>query len=213
MQPSSPGYPIQFDVDHPDRPRNRATTLFRLILAIPILIVLVMIGAVGSDIDASGGAWFACIAIAPGVLFIPALLLIVFRQKYPRWWFDFNLAYLRFHNRVIAYLLLLGDEYPSSDEEQNVHLDVPYPDARVDLNRWLPLVKWFLAIPHYIVLILLDVGVVLAAIATWFAIVVTRRHPRPLFNFTVGAMRWHNRVIGYAFALVTDEYPPFRLSV
>lgn len=211
MQPSSPSYPIQFDVDYPDGPRNRVTTLFRLILAIPILIVLATIGAVGSDTDAGDGA--LCAGTAAGILFIPPLLLIVFRQKYPRWWFDFNLAYLHFHNRVITYLLLLRDEYPSSDEEQAVHLDVPYPEVRADLNRWLPLVKWFLAIPHYIVLILLDVAVLLATIATWFAIVVTGRHPRRLFNFTVGAMRWHNRVIGYAFALVTDKYPPFRLSV
>ena len=207
MQPTSPSYPIHFDVDYPDRPLDRVTTFFRLILAIPILIVLATIGATGSD----DGASFAC--FAAGILFIPPLLLIVFRQKYPRWWFDFTLAYLRFHNRVVAYLLLLRDEYPSSDEEQAVHLHLAYPDVAADLNRWMPLVKWFLAIPHYVVLIVLDVGVVVAAIGAWLAIVFTGRYPRGLFDFTVGAMRWHNRVIGYAFALVTDEYPPFRLAV
>ena len=206
MQPTSPAYPIHFDVDYPDRPLDRVTTFFRLILAIPILIVLATIGATGSD----DGASFAC--IAAGIL-VPPLLLIVFRQKYPRWWFDFTLAYLRFHNRVVAYLLLLRDEYPSSDEEQAVHLHLAYPDVAADLNRWMPLVKWFLAIPHYVVLIVLDGGVVVAAIGAWLAIVFTGRYPRGLFDFTVGAMRWHNRVVGYAFALVTDEYPPFRLAV
>jgi len=210
MEPTSPGYPIQFDVDYPDRPRDRTTTLFRLILAIPILVVLATIGATG--FGAAGDDGLSLVCIAAGVLFIPPLLLIVFREKYPRWWFDFNLAYLRFHNRGITYLLLLRDEYPSSDEEQAVHLHVPYPAVSVELNRWMPLVKWFLAIPHYLVLIVLDVGVVVATVFSWFAIVVTGRHPRGLFDFTVGAMRWHNRVIGYAFVLATDEYPPFRLA-
>ena len=145
------------------------------------------------------------------MLFLPPLLLIVVRQKYPRWWFDFSVSYLGFHNRVCAYLLLLRDDYPSTDEEQAVHLDVPYPDVDAELNRWLPLVKWFLAIPHYVVLILLDVAVVLAAVGAWFVILFTGRYPRSLFRFTVGAMRWHNRVVAYAFALVTDQYPPFRL--
>ena len=136
----------------------------------------------------------------------------MFRQKYPRWWFDFNLAFLRFDNRVMSYLLLLADEFPSTDEEQSVHLDVPYPDVRADLNRWMPLAKWFLAIPHYLVLFVLDIGVVLAVIAAWVATVVTGRYPRHLFDFIVGVMRWHNRVVGYAFALATDHYPPFRPS-
>jgi len=211
MQPTSSSYPIQFDVDYPDRPLDRVTTFFRLILAIPILILLATIGATGFEADGHDGASFA--GIAAGILFFPPLLLIVFRQKYPRWWFDFNLAYLRFHNRAIAYLLLLRDEYPSSDEEQAVHLDLPYPDVSTELNRWMPLVKWFLAIPHYLVLIGLDIGVLLSTIGAWFAILITGRYPRGLFDFTVGAMRWHNRVVGYAFALATDRYPPFRLAV
>ena len=211
MRATSPAYPIRFDVDYPDRPLNRTTTFFRLIMAIPILIVLATIGVSGFDFGGDGGAELA--GFAAGVLFVPPLLLIVFRQKYPRWWFEFNLAHLRFHDRVIAYLLLLRDEYPSSDEEQAVHLHLPYPDVAAELSRWMPLVKWFLAIPHYVVLIVLDVGVVLVTVGALFAIVVTGRYPRALFDFTVGAMRWHNRVIGYAFALVTDKYPPFRLAL
>jgi len=207
MEPTSPGYPIQFDVDYPDRPLDRVTTFFRLILAVPIVIVLATIGESSFDGDRGDGACFA--GIASGILFVAPLLLIVFRQKYPRWWFDFNVAYLRFQNRVVAYLLLLRDEYPSTDEEQAVHLHLPYPDVAADLNRWMPLVKWFLAIPHYMVLIFLDIGVVAATTLAWFAIVFSGCYPRRLFDFTVGVMRRHNRVIGYAFALVTDEYPPF----
>lgn len=200
-------HPIQFDVDYPDVPRNRLTAAFRLVLVIPILLVL---GAVGATGFADDGTELACLAAS--VLFLPPLLLIVFRQKYPRWWFDFNVAYLRFDARVFAYALLLRDEYPSTDDEQAVHLELPYPDVAADLNRWLPLVKWFLAIPHYVALSVLGIGVVLATIAAWFAILFTGRHPRGLFDFTVGVMRWHNRVAGYAFALVTDTYPPFRLA-
>jgi hypothetical protein len=202
-------HPITFDIDRPDGPRNRTTAAFRLLLAIPIVAVLAAIGTIGSACGDDGGR---LAGTAAAILFFPPLLLIVFRQKYPRWWFDFNAAYLAFQNRVFAYLLLLRDEYPSTDEEQAVHLHLPYPDARAELNRWLPLVKWFLAIPHYVVLAVLGVGAVLATIVTWFAIVLTGRHPDGLRRFTVGVMRWHNRVIGYAFALVTDEYPPFRLS-
>ena len=209
MLSMTPAYPIEFDVDYPDRPLDRVSTLLRAVYAIPILIVLAALGgpALGGD---GGGLFF--IGLASGLVVVPPLLTIVFREKYPRWWFDFNLAFLRFDNRVMSYLLLLGDEFPSTDEEQSVHLEVPYPDVRSDLNRWMPLVKWFLAIPHYVTLLALDVGVVLATIVSWVAIVVTGRHPRRLFDFTVGVMRWHNRVVGYAFALATDSYPPFRLS-
>ena len=146
-----------------------------------------------------------------GLLFLPPLLLLVFRQKYPRWWFDWNLELLRFTNRVGVYVALLDDRYPSTDEPQGVHLDIAYPDA-MQLNRWLPLVKWFLAIPHYIVLAFLWIAAVFALIGAWFAILFTGRYPRGLFDFVVGVGRWHNRVIAYALVLVTDQYPPFRLA-
>ena len=203
-------YPVRFSVDYPDRPLNRLTTFFRLIVAIPILIVL---GAV------AGGAttWSAdetqySLAGAGGALVFAPLLMILFRQKYPRWWFDWNVALLRFSNRVAAFVLLLRDEYPSTDEEQAVHLDVDYPDVPLDLNRWLPLVKWLLAIPHYIVLFFLWIVTVVVIIIAWFAILFTGRYPRGLFDFVVGVVRWNLRVTGYAAILVTDRYPPFSLQ-
>jgi hypothetical protein len=150
------------------------------------------------------------IAGGGGVLFLPPLLMILFRQKYPRWWFDWNLNLLRFSSRVSAYLALLDDHYPSTDEEQAVHLDFPYPDAQ-QLNRWLPLVKWLLAVPHYIVLFFLAIGALVVIIIAWFAILFTGKYPRSLFDFVVGVLRWSNRVTGYAFVLVTDQYPPFSL--
>jgi Domain of unknown function (DUF4389) len=211
-----PTYPVQFSVDYPDRPLNRLTTLFRLFVAIPILIVL---GAV------SGGTWqwtsgqtgagqsTAVVAAgAGGLLLFAPLLMIVFRQKYPRWWFDWNLELLRFINRVSVYLALMDDHYPSTDEQQAVRLDYPYPDARRELNRWLPLVKWLLALPHYIVLGLLYIAAFFVVIVAWFAILFTGRYPRGLFTFVEGVIRWHNRVVGYAVTLVTDQYPPFHLS-
>ena len=147
-----------------------------------------------------------------GLLFIPILIMLLFRRKYPRWWFDWNLELLRFSSRVSAYFWLLRDEYPSTDEEQAVHLDLDYPDAQQDLNRWLPIVKWFLVIPHYIILIPLSIVALLCIIGAWFAILFTSRYPRDLFDLVVGVSRWWLRVIAYAFILVTDQYPPFRLS-
>jgi uncharacterized protein DUF4389 len=106
----------------------------------------------------------------------------------------------------------MNDSYPSTDERQWVQLDFPYPDARRDLNRWLPLVKWLLAIPHYIVLFFLYIAVIVLVIGAWFAILFTGRYPRGIFDFVEGVIRWHNRVLGYAFILVTDRYPPFSMS-
>jgi hypothetical protein len=211
QQPQQSQYPVRFSVDYPDRDLNRLTTAFRIFTIIPIAIV---IGTV------SGGTWqysypngsTAVVASAGGLLFIGPLLIILFRQKYPRWWFDWNLELQRFSNRVGIYLALMDDKYPSTDEHQSVHLEYNYPDAARDLNRWLPLVKWLLAIPHYIVLFFLDIAVFFVVIAMWFAILFTGRYPRAAFDFVEGVIRWHNRVIGYALTLVTDRYPPFRLA-
>jgi len=209
--PPIPGYPVSFAVDYPDRPLNRVSTGFRIFTVIPIAILLGTIGGYSGTWGDAGDTSTVAIG-GTGLLFLPVLLMLVFREKYPRWWYDWNLQLLRFTNRVGIYLALMDDRYPSTDEEQSVHLDFPYPDAKQGLNRWLPLVKWFLAIPHWIVLFFLYIGVFFAVIAAWFAILFTGRYPRGIFEFVEGVIRWHNRVVGYALILVTDEYPPFRLS-
>src|SRR5580693_494588 len=189
-------YPVQFAVEYPDRPLNRLTSFFRIFVIIPIAIVL---GTV------SGGTWQSTGshahsamayggAAAGGLLLLGPLLMILFRQKYPRWWFDWNLELQRFTNRVGVYLALMSDRYPSTDDHQSVHLDYLYPDAARDLNRWLPLVKWLLAIPHYVVLFFLDIAAFVVVIVMWFAILFTGRYPRGVFDFVEGVIRWNVRV-------------------
>ena len=206
-------YPVRFSVDYPDRPLDRLTTALRIFTVIPIGIVLGSIGGYssGGGYNEAGDAPTIVIG-GVGLLFLPPLLMIVFREKYPRWWYDWNLELLRFINRVGTYLALMDDRYPSTDEQQWVRLDFPHPDAKRDLNRWLPLVKWLLAIPHYIVLLFLDLALIVVVIGAWFAILFTGRYPRGIFDFVEGVIRWHNRVVGYAFILVTDQYPPFSLG-
>ncbi|MBM3948212.1 MAG: DUF4389 domain-containing protein [SAR202 cluster bacterium] len=193
MTATPSAYPVQFSVDYPDRQLDRLSSFFRIITFIPIAVVLYLVGE-------------------SGALALASLVMIVFRRKYPRWWFDWNLNLMRFENRVMTYLLLLRDEYPSTDEEQAVHVEIPYPDVQKDLNRWLPLIKWLLAIPHYVLLVVLWIGVVVVVLFTWFGVLFTGRYPRDLFDYVVGVMRWSNRVWAYAFVLSTDKYPPFRLS-
>jgi hypothetical protein len=202
-------YPIRFSIDYPDRPLDRLMTLLRPIVAVPILIVL-------GSVTGATWSWNSdnqdVVLGAGGLLVTGPALMIIFRQKYPKWWFDWNLELQRFSNRVIAYLALMDDRYPATDDAQSVHLDYQYPDAARDLNRWLPLVKWLLAIPHFLVLVVLNIAAVFAVIAAWFAILFTGRYPRGLFTFVEGVFRWNNRVVGYAVTLVTDEYPPFSLE-
>jgi len=204
---------IRFDIDYPDHPLERLSTFFRLIWALPILVIVALlhsggtvhyVNEAGKAVQSSGGG------VTAG-LFVATVLMLVVRQRYPRWWFDFAVELARFGARVAAYLLLLTDRYPSTVEAQVVHLEVDYPDA-MQLNRWLPLVKWVLAIPHYIVLFVLGVAVVLVTIVAWFAILFTGTYPRSLFDFVVGVGRWGTRVWAYAVLLVTDDYPPFSLS-
>jgi Domain of unknown function (DUF4389) len=204
MEPAP--YPVTFSVDYPDRDLNRLTTGLRIFTVIPIAIVAALLPG-GSS---TGAAWGSAIA-AGSLVFLPTVLMILFKRKYPRWWFDWNIELMRFSNRIGVYLLLMDDEYPSTDEKQAVHLDFAYPHVE-RLERGLPLVKWLLAIPHYIVLFFLYIGVFFAAIGAWFAILFTGRYPRGIFEFIEGTIRWGNRVTGYAFTLVTDQYPPFRLK-
>ena len=192
---AAPDYAARLTIDYPNRSLDRLSTFLRIFYVIPILIVF-------SFVTGSQGP----------VLFFAVLLLLVFRHKYPRWWFDFILQVSRFSTRVFAYLALMSDTYPSTDQEQFVHLDLDYPNAKQDLSRGLPLVKWLLAIPHLIVLVFLGIGAILAAIVAWFAVLFTGRYPRPIFDYIEGVMRWALRVEAYAVLLITDEYPPFRLT-
>ena len=207
-------YPVQVDVEYPDRPLNRLTTGLRVFTIIPIAIVLASVsGETWSWYDDSSAHATRTVAVgAGGMLFLGPLLMILFRQKYPRWWFDWNLELTRFSSRVALYGALLDDRYPSTDEHQSLRLDMPYPDARTELNRWLPLVKWFLAIPHYIVLVFLGIAAFVCIVIAWFAILFTGRYPRGLFDFVLGVGRWGVRVEAYSFLLVTDRYPPFSLQ-
>ena len=215
--PQAP-YPVQLSVDYPDRSLNRLTSAFRIFAAIPAMILL---GSVSGGTllalpghtgpGGSAGPMFV-LSGAGGPLFLGPLLMILFRKKYPRWWFDWNLELQRFTNRVFIYILLMDDRYPATDEEQSVHVDYVYPDAARDLNRWLPLVKWFLAIPHFLVLIFLWIAVLVVTFIAWVAILFTGRYPRAIFDFVEGVVRWGQRVIAYALLLVTDRYPPFTLA-
>ena len=202
-------YPLTFSVDYPDRSLNRISTAFRIFTIIPIAILAATIE--GGSYTTQGGEGVKYAGGGIGTLVVPVALMLLFRKKYPRWWYDWNLQLTRFSNRILVYLALMDDQYPSTDEQQAVHLDFAYPDAEHDLSRGLPLVKWLLALPHYLVLIFLIAGAIIAAIIAWFAILFTGRYPRALFDYVEGVLRWHNRVVGYAFVLVTDSYPPFRL--
>lgn len=204
-------YPVQYSVDYGDGKRNRLTSFFRLIMIIPIAIVAALLADTNSyllfPLEEAG---FSTITIPS--LMLGVVLMILFRKKYPRWVFDFMLEASRFGARVGAYLALLVDEYPSTDEEQSVHLNIEYPDVETDLQRWMPVIKWILAIPHYIVLMVLGIVAVVVVILAWFAILFTGRYPTWMFDYVVGVARWTYRVFGYAFLLATDRYPPFRLN-
>lgn len=206
MRAPREGYPVGLEIDYPDRELDRLTTFLRPLAIIPIAIVLGLVSGptahAGRDVILESG----------GIVFAATALMLPFRRKYPRWWFDWNLALTGFGLRVAAYGALLRDEYPSTDEEQAVHVEIPYPDAEQELERWMPLVKWLLAIPHYVVLAALFVGACFAVIGAWVVIVVKGTYPRALFDYVVGVLRWWVRVAAYAFLLTTDRYPPFRLS-
>ncbi|HVR33472.1 MAG TPA: DUF4389 domain-containing protein [Acidimicrobiia bacterium] len=206
-------YAARLDIDYPET-LDRFTTFVRLIWAIPIVVVLSLLTATGNEtiVTETGEEMTRSGGGITGGLAVATMLMIVFRQKYPRWWFDFALELSRFSSRVGAYLTLLTDRYPSTDEPQAVHLEIDYPDARTGLNRWLPLVKWLLAIPHFVILVFLIAGVLIVTVIAWFAILFTGRYPRALFDYVVGVGRWALRVNAYAFLLVTDEYPPFSLA-
>ncbi len=204
---SGSDYPVTFSVDYPDRDLDRVTTFFRFFMVIPIAILFSMLAHTSYSTNSA-----SYVAVGGALVVLPVGLMILFRRKYPRWWFDWNLEVMRFTARIAIYFSLMDDRYPSTDEQQSVHLDFPYPDVKNELHPALPIVKWLLAIPHYVVLFFLGIGAFFALIGAWFAILFTGRYPRGIFNYIEGVHRWANRVTGYAFTLVTDKYPPFRLG-
>ncbi len=208
MEPAS--YPVSFSVDYPDRDLNRLTTFFRAFTVIPIAILAFLVA--GGSLSAGSGTSYEYVSTGGALLVLPVGVMILFRQKYPRWWFDWNLEMTRFTARIYTYFFLMDDSYPSTDEQQGVHVDYPFPDVENELGRGMPIVKWLLAIPHYIVLFFLYIGVFFALIGAWLAILFTGRYPRGIFDFVEGVYRWTVRVTAYAFTLVTDRYPPFSLK-
>ena len=186
-------YPVNLKIDYSET-SIKLTALIRLVLVIPIIIVIALISSYAETLS---------LAVA---------LMILFREKYPKWWFDWNLALTKFWLRIAAYGLLMRDEYPSTDDDQSIQVDIPYPDVKKDLNRWMPLVKWILVIPHIIVLLFIFIAVVFCSVFAWFAILFTGRYPKGIFDFVEGFLRWSLRVNAYVFLLTTDEYPPFRLG-
>lgn len=202
-------YPVSLSIDYSER-ADKLTTFFRIFTVIPILIIFALL--IGGHNETNSVQGCKCICYGGGFVFVPTLLMILFRKKYPKWWFDWNVSLTKFSTRVFSYLLLLRHEYPSTDEEQAVHIEIPYPDAKVELHPGMPLVKWFLAIPHLIILCFLYIAVAICTIISWFAILFTGNYPRGLFDFVVGVIRWSLRVSVYAFLLTTDRYPPFKLS-
>ena len=180
---------LQYDVEYPES-LSRLLIFFKLwLLAIPHYIVLAILG------------------LAAGVVTIIAWFAILFTAKYPEGMWNFVLGVLRWGARVQAYVMLQRDEYPpfSFEGDYPVHLDLEYP---THLNRWLVLIKWLLIIPHYIVLYVLQIVAEVITVIAWFAILITGRYPRGMFDFIVGYQRWNARVSAYMF-LLTDDYPPF----
>jgi len=213
MAQSKNSYPATLDVDYPAK-RDRMSVFFRVLYSIPIMVIVGLLTSSGTKTytTEAGVVVKETGSSIAGALFAATTLMILFRQRYPKWWFNFNLELNRFTSRVGAYLFLLTDKYPSTEDQQSVHLDITYPDVKKDLNRAMPLFKWFLAIPHYLVLSFLLIGVVFATAIAWFAILLTGKYPKNLFDYVVGVGRWGLRVTAYTSLLTTDKYPPFSLK-
>lgn len=211
MQSTGPeGYPVDLAIDYQDRELNRMTTFFRMITVIPVMIIVA--GLVGGGSFASDGDTAMIGGVASGLIVIPTALMLIFQEKYPRWWFDFNKELTKFLLRVGVYLLLIDDRYPSTTDDQSVHVTLDYPNVDGELSRFMPIIKWLLAIPHWFVLFFLWIGVFFGTVYAWFMILFTGRYPSDVFGFVVGVQRWQLRVTAYSMLLVTDEYPPFRLE-
>lgn len=205
-------YAARLEVDFPES-LDRLSTFFRIIWVIPIAVILSLLSPTSETIYINeAGEIIERVRDAGGGLYIATALMILFRRRYPRWWFDFNREFMRFSYRVGAYLLMVTDQYPSTEDEQGVHLEIDYPDAKQDLNRWMPLIKWLLVLPHFLILLLLFPFCLIAAMLAWISVVISGRYPRVIFDFLVGVGRWWLRAVAYSALLITDEYPPFSFN-
>jgi len=191
-------------IKHKDR--NRTTVFWRGILAFPVIIfVATFTQATFAENDSWGFG-------TTGVIVIPALLAIVVRGKYPSYVLTFNHALVELSTRLAAYVLILNDKYPSIEANSKVAVLFPDVEGGKKLNRWLPLVKWFLAIPHYIVgAVYLVISLVVTFIA-WIQTSITGKYPEWAGEIVLGTISYWNRVQGYMLLLVTDKYPTFRLK-
>ena len=192
---------IETQIDVTLTERNRLTAFFRIILVVPMAIFVASFAPNWSN---NTDSWTV------GILILPTALAIVFRQVYPSYLLTFNEALLSLQTRVDAYVLLLTDEYPSIEENDVVSVTFPEVDAKV-LNRWMPLIKWFLAIPLYLVGIGYIIYAAFLTLFAWISILFTGNYPEFCAEGVVGTIAYWNRVVGYALVLVTDEYPSFSL--
>ena len=183
--------------------RDRKSVLLRIFLVVPMAIFISAFTAWSGSTEAS--------TFLSGLLFLPVLLALVFRGIYPSYILDFNRSLLALSTRVTAYILLLNDKYPSIEESEDVKITFPDVEGGAKLNRYMPLVKWLLAVPLYIVGVVYAFYGLAVLIFTWFTILFTGKMPAFSGEVLLGVTQYWNRVYGYAFLLVTDEYPSFSL--
>ena len=196
---------IETQIDVTLTERNRVTALFRIILVVPMAIFLAAFTPSVADLESGD-----LNSLYAGFFALPVGLAIIFRQVYPSFLLAFNEALLSLQIRVNAYVFLLTDEYPSIEENDVVSVTFPEVDAKA-LNRWLPLIKWLLAIPLYVVGIAYIIYGAFLTLFAWFSILFTGNFPEFCAEGIVGVIAYWNRVTGYALLLVTDEYPTFSL--
>jgi len=184
--------------------RNRLTAFFRLVIVMPVAIY---VSAFAID-SISTDTWGYSLG---GLIFLPTLLALVFRGIYPSYALAFNHALISLETRVNAYALLLTDDYPSIEENDIVKITLPEVGEGSQLNRYLPLIKWFLAIPLYVMAIIYLVYGLFLTLFAWLSILFSGKYPVWCADAMVGILAFYNRVYGYAFILITDEYPSFSL--
>jgi cobalamin synthase len=199
------GYPVSFDVEPQTADRNRLTTAFRLILAIPQVLIVGSPGSISFGANSGTGAFGAVVSVTS----VLSWFAILFTGRYPRGLWDLAKMYMRWRANVVAYVALLRDEYPPfGTGAYAVTFDVEYPEQS---NRWSVAFRLILAIPQLLALVVVLLAWVVTVIIAWFAILFTGRYPQGLYGFGVGVQRWTLRVQAYLF-LMRDEYPPFSLE-